>query len=125
MYMTQVTNRDGSRGRHCAEHGNAVEAAQAAKAKFPNAAHIDAETYAAWRARAAASDQVQHDTEKLPCNGFYFAPGVEASLTPRHIWGFRPGSALGRFAWGAIKVLAIGGVIGAAAGYLQAKGWPL
>lgn len=127
MYMVQITNRDGSTSRHYGEHGehgDAITAAQAAKTKFPNAAHIEAEAYGSWCARAQAGASTRHDTEKLPGDGFYFAPGVD-DLVPRYRWGRAPRSGVGRAVLGLIKLLLIGGAIGSAAGYLQVKGWPL
>jgi len=124
-YMVQITNTDGTTSRHYGEHADAVTAAQAAKTKFPAAARIEAEPYSAWRARAQAGVSARHDTEKLPCGGFYFAPGADDDLVPRHRWRMAPRSWIERVALDVIKLLLIGGAIGAAAGYLQAKGWPL
>lgn len=125
MFMTEITNHDGSQGRLYGEHADPLQAAHHAKAKFPMAARIVAESYASWRTRSPERSAVQHDTEHLPCGGFYFAPGVEDDLVPRHRWGFRPGTAIGRAVWWAIKVLAIAGAIGAIAGVAQVKGWLL
>lgn len=60
-----------------------------------------------------------HDTEKLPCGGFYFAPGAIDMPEPKRLSGWR---VLVR---DAIVVIAVAGLIGFAAGYIQAKGWPL
>jgi hypothetical protein len=63
----------------------------------------------------------RHDTEALPPGGYYFAPGtVERSpQRARRITGWR------RLVLEAIALLAASGLIGFAAGVLQAKGWPL
>lgn len=124
MYMTEITNQDGSQGRLYGEYADGLAAAHQAKAKFPKAARIVAETYASWRTRTITGNVVHHDTEHLPCGGFYFAPGVE-DLVPRYRWGTRPVSALGRAVLWAIKILAIAGAIGGGAAWLQVKGWPL
>ncbi len=62
----------------------------------------------------------RHDTEKLPCGGFYFAPGAIDCMPPRErLTGWR------RLVRDVIVLLAVSGCIGFVAGYLQAKGWPL
>lgn len=63
----------------------------------------------------------RHDTEKLPCGGFYFAPGVIDDAP-------RPGKRLSgwmRLARDVAVLLATAALIGFAAGVVQAKGWPL
>lgn len=63
----------------------------------------------------------QHDTETLPPGGYYFAPGSVDQEPSR-------GKRLGgweRFARDCVVLLAVAGLIGFAAGVLQAKGWPL
>ena len=68
-----------------------------------------------------ATRKCRHDTEALPPGGYYFAPGtVEHSpRRARRITGWR------RLVLEAIALLAVSGLIGFAAGVLQAKGWPL
>ena len=63
----------------------------------------------------------QHDTEALPPGGCYFAPGTveHGARRARRITGWR------RLVLAAIALLAVSGLIGFAAGVLQAKGWPL
>lgn len=62
-----------------------------------------------------------HDTESLPPGGYYFAPGTveHGQRRARRITGWR------RLVLEAIALLAVSGLIGFAAGVLQAKGWPL
>ncbi len=62
-----------------------------------------------------------HDTESLPPGGYYFAPGTveHGPRRARRITGWR------RLVLEAIALLAVSGLIGFAAGVLQAKGWPL
>lgn len=62
-----------------------------------------------------------HDTESLPPGGYYFAPGAveHGPRRARRITGWR------RFVLDVIALLAVSGLIGFAAGVLQAKGWPL
>ena len=61
-----------------------------------------------------------HDTESLPPGGYYFAPGAIEQGARRHrrLVGWRRAVA------DLCCCIAIAGLIGAAAGYLQAKGWP-
>lgn len=63
----------------------------------------------------------QHDTESLPPGGYYFAPGTveHGPRRARRITGWR------RLVLDVIALLAVSGLIGFAAGVLQAKGWPL
>lgn len=60
------------------------------------------------------------DTESLPRGGYYFAPGAieQGARRPRRLVGWRRAVA------DLCCCIAIAGLIGAAAGYLQAKGWP-
>lgn len=62
----------------------------------------------------------QHGTESLPPGGYYFAPGAieQGARRPRRLVGWRRAVA------DLCCCIAIAGLIGAAAGYLQAKGWP-
>ena len=62
----------------------------------------------------------QHDTESLPPGGYYFAPGAieQGPRRARRLLGWRRAVA------DLCCCIAIAGLIGAAAGYLQAKGWP-
>ena len=62
----------------------------------------------------------QHDTESLPPGGYYFAPGAieQGPRRTRRLLGWRRAVA------DLCCCIAIAGLIGAAAGYLQAKGWP-
>ena len=61
-----------------------------------------------------------HDTESLPPGGYYFAPGAieQGARRPRRLVGWRRAVA------DLCCCIAIAGLIGAAAGYLQVKGWP-
>ena len=61
-----------------------------------------------------------HDSESLPPGGYYFAPGAieQGARRPRRLVGWRRAVADLRCC------IAIAGLIGAAAGYLQAKGGP-
>ena len=61
-----------------------------------------------------------HDSESLPPGGYYFAPGAieQGARRPRRLVGWRRAVA------DLCCCIAIAGLIGAAAGYLQAKGWP-
>ena len=63
----------------------------------------------------------RHDTESLPPGGYYFAPGAveHGPRRARRITGWR------RLVLDVIALLAVSGLIGFAAGVLQAKGWPL
>lgn len=62
-----------------------------------------------------------HDTESLLPGGYYFAPGTveHGPRRARRITGWR------RLVLDVIALLAVSGLIGFAAGVLQAKGWPL
>ena len=62
-----------------------------------------------------------HHTESLPPGGYYFAPGAIESGPQRRkrLAGWR------RLALDVAACLAVAGLIGFAAGVLQAKGWPL
>ena len=62
-----------------------------------------------------------HDTESPPPGGYYFAPGTveHGPRRARRITGWR------RLVLDVIALLAVSGLIGFAAGVLQAKGWPL
>lgn len=61
-----------------------------------------------------------HHTESPPPGGYYFAPGAieQGARRPRRLVGWRRAVA------DLCCCIAIAGLIGAAAGYLQAKGWP-
>ena len=61
-----------------------------------------------------------HDTEAMPPGGYYFAPGAieQGPRRARRLLGWRRAVA------DLCCCIAIAGLIGAAAGYLQAKGWP-
>ena len=61
-----------------------------------------------------------HHTESLPPGGYYFAPGAieQGPRRARRLLGWRRAVA------DLCCCIAIAGLIGAAAGYLQAKGWP-
>ena len=63
----------------------------------------------------------QHDTESLPPGGYYFAPGAIESGPHRRkrLAGWQ------RLVLDIAACLAVAGLIGFAAGVLQAKGWPL
>ncbi len=66
--------------------------------------------------------QCSHDTETLPPGGYYFAPGAiehGPRRKARRLTGWQ------RLVLQAMSVLLVSGVIGFAAGALQAKGWPL
>ena len=62
----------------------------------------------------------QHGTESLPPGGYYFAPGAieQGPRRARRLLGWCRAVA------DLCCCIAIAGLIGAAAGYLQAKGWP-
>ncbi len=62
----------------------------------------------------------QHGTESLPPGGYYFAPGAieQGPRRARRLLGWH------RAVDDLCCCIAIAGLIGAAAGYLQAKGWP-
>ena len=62
-----------------------------------------------------------HDTEALPPGGYYFAPGAIESGPHRRkrLAGWQ------RLVLDIAACLAVAGLIGFAAGVLQAKGWPL
>ncbi|RKR66309.1 hypothetical protein C8C94_0765 [Acidovorax sp. 94] len=62
-----------------------------------------------------------HDTESLPPGGYYFAPGAIESGPHRRkrLAGWQ------RLVLDIAACLAVAGLIGFAAGVLQAKGWPL
>lgn len=63
------------------------------------------------------------DTQHLPPGGYYFAPGaIDNNAGPRRS---KRRTGLLRFARDCIVLLAVAGLIGFAAGVLQAKGWPL
>ena len=62
-----------------------------------------------------------HHTESLPPGGYYFAPGAIESGPHRRkrLAGWQ------RLVLDIAACLAVAGLIGFAAGVLQAKGWPL
>ncbi|AFU47332.1 hypothetical protein C380_18190 [Acidovorax sp. KKS102] len=62
-----------------------------------------------------------HDTETLPPGGYYFAPGAIDGGPHRRkrLAGWQ------RLVLDIAACLAVAGLIGFAAGVLQAKGWPL
>ena len=62
-----------------------------------------------------------HHTESLPPGGYYFAPGAIESGPHRRkrLAGWQ------RLVLEVAACLAVAGLIGFAAGVLQAKGWPL
>ena len=62
-----------------------------------------------------------HDTESPPPGGYYFAPGAIESGPHRRkrLAGWQ------RLVLDIAACLAVAGLIGFAAGVLQAKGWPL
>ena len=62
-----------------------------------------------------------HDTESPPPGGYYFAPGAIESGPHRRkrLAGWQ------RLVLEVAACLAVAGLIGFAAGVLQAKGWPL
>ena len=64
----------------------------------------------------------QHDTDSLPPGGYFFAPGAIDNGGPRRRKRL---TGLERFVRDCIGWLAVAGLIGFAAGVLQAKGWPL
>lgn len=64
----------------------------------------------------------QHDTDTLPPGGYYFAPGaIEQGPRSRAV-RLAPWQ---RLVLGGMAVLLASGLLGFAAGVLQAKGWPL
>ena len=64
----------------------------------------------------------QHDTDALPPGGYYFAPGAVEHGPRRKPKRLAPWQ---RLVLGAMAVLLASGLVGFAAGVLQAKGWPL
>ena len=64
----------------------------------------------------------QHDTDALPPGGYYFAPGAIEQGQRRKGVRLAPWQ---RLVLGAMAVLLASGLLGFAAGVLQAKGWPL
>lgn len=73
------------------------------------------------RGRKGLGCTCHHDTESLPPGGYYFAPGTveHGPRRARRITGWRS------LVLDVIALLAVSGLIGFAAGVLQAKGWPL
>ena len=63
-----------------------------------------------------------HDTESLPPGGYYFAPGAIEQGQRRKGVRLAPWQ---RLVLDVAACLAVAGLIGFAAGVLQAKGWPL
>ena len=72
------------------------------------------------RSGCSCSRFEQHDSEAMPPGGYYFAPGAieQGPRRTRRLLGWRRAVA------DLCCCIAIAGLIGAAAGYLQAKGWP-
>ena len=64
----------------------------------------------------------QHDTDALPPGGYYFAPGAIEQGQRRRAARL---ASWQRLVLQAMAVLVASGLIGFAAGVLQAKGWPL
>ena len=64
----------------------------------------------------------QHDTDALPPGGYYFAPGAVEHGPRRRAVRLAPWQ---RLVLRAMAVLLASGLLGFAAGVLQAKGWPL
>ena len=64
----------------------------------------------------------QHDTVALPPGAYYFAPGAIEQGQRRKGVRLAPWQ---RLVLGAMAVLLASGLLGFAAGVLQAKGWPL
>lgn len=62
------------------------------------------------------------DTARLQPGGFYFAPGAIEHAAARKCRRLAPWQ---RLALDCAAALAIAGLLGFGAGYLQAKGWPL
>lgn len=63
-----------------------------------------------------------HDTNTLPPGGYYFAPGAIEQGPRRRAVRLAPWQ---RLVLRAMAVLLASGLLGFAAGVLQAKGWPL
>ena len=63
-----------------------------------------------------------HDTDTLPPGGYYFAPGAIEQGPRRRAVRLAPWQRLVLLA---MAVLLASGLLGFAAGVLQAKGWPL
>lgn len=61
-----------------------------------------------------------HDTKALPPGGFHFAPGT-VECTPRR----KRLAPWQRLVLDLAAALAVAGLLGFGAGYLQVKGWPL
>ena len=64
----------------------------------------------------------QHDTDTLPPGGYYFGPGAIEQGPRRRAVRLAPWQ---RLVLRAMAVLLASGLLGFAAGVLQAKGWPL
>jgi len=62
-----------------------------------------------------------HDTDALPPGGYYFAPGAidRSPRRSKRLAGWQ------RLVRDIAACLAVAGLIGFAAGVMQAKGWPL
>ena len=62
-----------------------------------------------------------HDTQAIPPGGYYFAPGSieNGPRRTRRITGWR------RSVLDVMALLAVAGLLGFVAAYLQVKGWPL
>ncbi len=119
-YMLNITRGDGTKVQRSGLYADGLAAAQIARATFPDATSIDAEPFARWLAAQQVRElPARHDTERLPRGGFYFAPGA---LDPEP--GAKPRSAIAEMAIGGMKLLAVAGLLGCLAGYLQARGWP-
>ena len=125
-YVLQITRADGTTVQRNGLYADGLAAAQIARATFPDAVSIKAESFASWAAEQQRNQEPgSHDTERLPSGGFYFAPGaVEVPVAPSPSWWVAQ-DRLGRAVQQLCAVLIIAGLIGGAAGYLQARGWPL
>lgn len=68
------------------------------------------------------AESARVDTKHLPHGGYYFAPGVIENGSRHKARRLAPWQ---RLVLGAAVWLAVAGLLGFAAGVLQAKGWPL
>lgn len=125
-FMLHITRANGTTAQRTGVYTDGVAAAQIARATFPDAVSIKAETFASWAASQEPKQEApQHDTGRLPAGGFYFAPGaVEEPLKPSPHWWVAK-DRFGRTVQQLCMLLVVVGFIGGLAGYVQGGGWAL